>query len=140
MLDLFKKLAASKKGEGYIDICVGVIVFVMVLVIAINIFSFVTLRIEMDQIADELIEAATYFGCFGTDFWDHDSDMIDDYFFYDLDYGADRYYNTPYKRVQLGNKMWVEVSYDTYIKGLGVFKIPVTLKVHKSGLSEKYWK
>lgn len=45
---MFKKLATSKKGEGYIDICVGVIVFVMVLVIAINIFSFVTLRIEMD--------------------------------------------------------------------------------------------
>lgn len=32
----------------------------MILVIAINIFSFITLKIEMDQIAEELIEAATY--------------------------------------------------------------------------------
>ncbi len=140
MLDLFKKLAASKKGEGYIDICVGVIVFVMVLVIAINIFNFVTLRIEMDQIADELIEAATYSGCFGSDFTNRYNDMLDEYFHYDIGYGANSYFNTQYKRVQLGKKMWVEVSVRTYIKGLGVFKIPVTLKVHKSGLSEKYWK
>ena len=120
--------------------CVGVVVFVMILVIAINIFSFITLRIEMDQIADELIEAATYSGCFGSDFWDRDRDLIDDYFFYDIDCGADQYYNSTYERVQLGNKMWVKVSYDTYIKGLGVFKIPVTLTVKRSGLSQKYWK
>lgn len=137
---MLKRLLKNRKGEGYIDICVGVIVFVMVLVIAINIFSFVTLRIEMDQIADELIEAATYSGCFSTDFWDRDGDMLDEYFYYDIDYGADRYFNSTYKRVQLGNKMWVEVSVNTYVKGLGVFKIPVTLRVHKSGLSEKYWK
>ncbi len=137
---MLKRLLKNKNGEGYIDICVGVVVFVMVLVIAINIFSFVTLRIEMDQIADELIEAATYSGCFGTDFWDRDDDMLDEYYYYDIDYGADSYFNTTYKRVQLGNKMWVEVSLQTYVKGLGVFRIPVTLKVHKSGLSEKYWK
>lgn len=135
-----KKLWKSRRGEGYVDMCVGVVVFVMILVIAINIFSFITLRIEMDQIADELIEAATYSGCFGSDFWDRDRDLIDDYFFYDIDCGADQYYNSTYERVQLGNKMWVKVSYDTYIKGLGVFKIPVTLTVKRSGLSQKYWK
>ena len=135
-----KKLLKSRRGEGFVDLCGGVVVFVMILVIAINIFSFITLRIEMDQIADELIEAATYSGCFGSDFWDRDRDLIDDYFFYDIDCGADQYYNSTYERVQLGNKMWVKVSYDTYIKGLGVFKIPVTLTVKRSGLSQKYWK
>lgn len=134
------KLLKSKRGEGYVDTCVGVIVFVMILVIAINIFSFITLRIEMDQIADELIEAATYSGCFGTDFTNRNNDMLGDYFYYNLNYGSDRYYNILYKRVQLGNKMWVKISVDTYIKGLGVFKIPVTLTVKRSGLSQKYWK
>ena len=45
---MLKKIMKSKNGEGYVDMCVGVIVFVMILVIAINIFSFITLRIEMD--------------------------------------------------------------------------------------------
>ena len=62
-----KKLLRAKRGEGYVDMCVGVVVFVMILVIAVNIFSFITLRIEMDQIADDLIEAATYSGCFNSD-------------------------------------------------------------------------
>lgn len=137
---MIKQLMKSKKAEGYIDICVGVIVFVMVLVIAINIFSFVTLKIEMDQIAEELIEAATYSGCFDDDFWQRDSDMLDEYYYYDIDYGADEYFNSTYQRVQLGEKMWVTISKHTYVKGLGVFKIPITVSVTRSGLSEKYWK
>lgn len=137
---MIRQLIKNKKAEGYIDICVGVIVFVMILVIAINIFSFITLKIEMDQIAEELIEAATYSGCFGDDFWGRDSDMLDEYYYYDIDYGADEYFNSTYQRVQLGEKMWVTVSKDTYVKGLGVFKIPVTVSVTRSGLSEKYWK
>ena len=129
-----------KHGEGYIDICVGVVVFVMVLVIAINIFEFITIRVEMDQIADELIEAATYSGCFDDDFFNADTDMLDQYYYYDIDWGADKYFNSAYERVQLGDRMWVTISVDTYVKGLGVFKIPITLSVTKSGLSEKYWK
>ncbi len=137
---MLKKIMKSKNGEGYVDMCVGVIVFVMILVIAINIFSFITLRIEMDQIADEILEASTYSGCFGNDSQDAYERMLDEYYDFDLDFGADEYFNSTYKRVQLGHVMWVEISVTTEIKGLGVFKIPVTLTVHRSGLSQKYWK
>lgn len=136
---MLKKLK-NKRGEGYVDMCVGVIVFVMILVIAINIFSFITLRIEMDQIADELLETATYTGCFGSEFWERDSELLDQYYYYGIDYDADEYFNTSYHRVQLGHTMRVTVSVGTYVKGLGVFKIPVTLRVTRSGLSQKYWK
>jgi hypothetical protein len=134
------KAIRNKKAEGYIDTCVGVVVFVMVLVIAINIFSFITLKVEMDQIAEELIEAATYSGSFDTRFDQCCEDMQDDYFDFDVDYGADSYFNSTYERVQLGERMWVTVSVRTYVRGLGVFKIPVTVSVTRSGLSEKYWK
>lgn len=134
------KAIRNKKAEGYIDTCVGVVVFVMVLVIAINIFSFITLKVEMDQIAKELIEAATYSGSFDTQFDQCCADMQDDYFDFDVDYDADSYFNSTYERVQLGERMWVTVSVRTYVRGLGVFKIPVTVSVTRSGLSEKYWK
>ena len=55
---MIKKILRSKRGEGYIDTCVGMLVFVMMLVVIINIFSFVTLKTEMDEICDELIETA----------------------------------------------------------------------------------
>ena len=137
---MIKKLLSSQKGEGYIDICVGVIVFIMVLVVAINIFSFITLKVEMDQIAGDLIEAATYAGEFNEDFWNADSYNLEQYYDYYVQYGADEYFNSSYHRVQLGERMWVTVSKDTYIKGLGIFRIPITVSVTKSGLSERYWK
>jgi len=137
---MIKKVLSSRKGEGYIDMCVGVVVFVMILVIAINIFSFITLKVEMDQIAEDLIESATYSGEFDTDFWNADMYNLDEYYYYDIDYGADEYFNEAYRRVQLGTRMWVTISKDTYIKGLGIFKIPVTVSVTRSGLSERYWK
>ncbi len=135
-----RNLLKCKRGEGYVDMCVGVIVFVMILVIAINIFSFITLRIELDQIADEILEASTYSGAFGGDSQEAYERMLDQYYDFDLDIGADEYFNSYYKRVQLGHPMYVTVSVDTYIKGLGVFKIPVTVTVTRSGLSQKYWK
>ena len=134
------KAIRNKKAEGYIDICVGVVVFAIVLVIAINIFSFITLKVEMDQIAEELIEAATYSGSFDTRFDQCCADMQDDYFGFNVNYGADSYFSSTYERVQLGERMWVTVSVRTYVRGLGVFKIPVTVSVTRSGLSEKYWK
>lgn len=58
----------------------------------------------------------------------------------DMRSGAQEYFNTSYKRVQLGDKMEVTVSVETYVRGLGVFKIPITVTSHRSGISEKYWK
>ena len=136
---MFKKIFSSKKGEGYVDICIATVIFVMLTVIALNIFSFITLKNDMDQIADNLIVAATHSGRFGEEFTDVDMDMIDNYFYYDLDYGAEEFF-TYMDKVQLGDRMWVEIWVDTSIKGLGIFEIPVTVKVKRFGISEAYWK
>ena len=133
-----KKYIKGKSGEGYIDVCIAVVIFVTLLVIALNLFNFVSIRTQMDQIADELIEIATYTGCFGEKYEEEKSNLKSDYFDFDTSYGADSFYES--NKVQLGDKMWVIVSIDTQIQGAGIFKIPVTLRVKKSGISEKYWK
>ena len=137
---MIKKLMRSKRGEGYIDTAISVVVFVMILVVAINIFSFIALKQEMDQIAEELIEAATYTGSFEGDFWSRDSELLNQYYYYGIETSAEKYYNSGYGRVQLGDTMTVKIYVTTHLKGLGVFKIPVTVSVTRSGISEKYWK
>ena len=137
---MIKKLMCSRRGEGYIDTAVSVVVFVMILVVAINIFSFITLKQEMDQIAEELIETATYSGSFEGDFWSRDSELLNQYYYYGIYTSAEKYYNSAYRRVQLGDTMTVTIDVYTYLKGLGIFKIPVTVSVTRSGISEKYWK
>ena len=136
---MFKKIFSSKKGEGYVDICIATVIFVMLAVIGLNIFSFITLKADMDQIADELIVVATHSGRFGDEFNEMDNALINDYFFYEIEWGADEYFEDD-EKVQLGDKMWVGISVDTSVKGLGVFEIPVTLRVKRSGISEVYWR
>lgn len=136
---MIKRILKTKKGEGYVDICIATLIFAMLTVIALNIFSFITLKADMDQIADELIVIATHTGRFGEEFTSVDMDMIDNYYYYDMDYGAEEFF-TNRDKVQLGKRMWVEISVDTEVKGLGIFKIPLTLKVKRSGISERYWK
>ncbi|MDD4414870.1 MAG: DUF4320 family protein [Oscillospiraceae bacterium] len=137
---MIKKLIRSKRGEGYIDTAISVVVFVMILVVAINIFSFIALKQEMDQIAEELIEAATYAGSFEGEFWNRDSELLNQYYYYGISTSAEKYFNSGYGRVQLGDTMTVKIDVTTHLKGLGIFKIPVTVSVTRSGISEKYWK
>ncbi len=132
------KVLKNKKGEGYIETCVGVVVFVMVLVIFINIMSLVMIRQDAEIIADTLLETATATGEFGNAFWNNNSDMAGQYGSYGVSYGAEQYMSG--SKVQLGKTMTVSVSIRTYVKGLGVFKIPITVTVRKYGLSERYWK
>ena len=136
---MIKKIFSSKKGEGYVDVCIATVIFVMLAVIGLNIFSFITLKADMDQIADELIVVATHSGRFCDEFNEMDNALIDDYFFYEIEWGADEYFEDD-EKVQLGDKMWVGISVDTSVKGLGVFEIPVTLRVKRSGISEVYWR
>lgn len=135
-----RRIFRSKKGEGYIDVVIGILVLMAVLVVTLNIFEFMTLKEDLDEISGQLIETATFNGCFDTAFDERTEDLQNRFFQFDVETDAQEYFNTSYKRVQLGDKMEVTVSVETYVRGLGVFKIPITVTSHRSGISEKYWK
>lgn len=135
-----KKIITSRKAEGYIDICVGIIALLSVLVLTLNIYSFLTLKQDLDEISEQLIEVATYTGCFGDDFNVRTDSLKTEYFDFDVDVSADSYYNATYKRVQLGKTMRVTVTVHTKLKGVGVVDIPITATSKRSGISEHYWK
>lgn len=135
-----KKIITSKKAEGYIDVVVGIFAILMVVVVILNIFQFMTLKQDLDEISGQLIETATFNGCFDSEFDERVESLQNQFFDFQLDTDAESYFNAHYKRVQLGDQMDVYVSVETYIQGLGMFRIPVTVTSHRSGISEKYWK
>ena len=130
----------NTRAEGYIDVCVAVVVFVMLMVVTLNLFSFLNMKLQLDQAADELIEVCTFYGGFTDEFDDASEQLTDRTFDYELICTAEEWYNEPLKRVQLGDKMTLTVKKQTYLKGVGGFKIPVTVTAVRSGLSERYWK
>ncbi len=135
-----KKIITSKKAEGYIDVVVGIFAILMVVVVVLNIFQFMTLKQDLDEISGQLIETATFNGCFDSEFDERVESLQNQFFDFQVDTDAESYFNAHYKRVQLGDQMDVYVSVETYIQGLGMFRIPVTVTSHRSGISEKYWK
>ena len=135
-----KKKLLSRKAEGYIDICVGIIVLLSVLVLTLNIYSFLTLKQDLDEITEQLVEVATTTGSFGDEFNDRVEAMKSQFFDFNVTVSADSWYNASYKRVQLGKTMKVTISVQTKLLGLGVVEIPITATSTRSGLSQHYWK
>lgn len=135
-----KRIITSKKGEGYIDVVIGIFAMMMVVVVVLNIFQFMTLKQDLDEISGQLIETATFNGCFDSEFDERVENLQKQFFDFDVNTEAESYFNATYKKVQLGDQMDVYVSVRAYVQGLGMFKIPITIISHRSGVSEKYWK
>lgn len=135
-----KKIFYSKKGEGYVEVCISALILITLALIILNLFELIMLRVSLGQTADDLITVACYSGGFTDEFWECDSVHVDEYMYYDIDYGADRYFDSSEETVQLGDSMWVEVSAGIDVKGAGAFKIPMTVSVKRFGISERYLK
>lgn len=130
----------ARKGEGYVDTCVGVLVLMMVLVLALNVFHFLSLKQHMEEVGNQLVEVATYSGQFGEEFQQL-AEKLERDFGYQVQVEAQRYFDAAKGRVQLGDGMTVEVTAVTSLQGFGgAVELPITARVRKSGLSEKYWK
>ena len=135
------KLLKNKRGENYIDTVVGVVAAMMVIVVALNIFSFLTLKQDLDYYAKEMVEVCCSYGKTCDEVQDRDEELsaelgLDP----DLSFNGTEYFNATKRTVQYGEVIVVELTYRTYVRGLGVFRIPVTLTAKHSGLSRKYWK
>jgi len=140
-MKIILKPLKENKGEGYIDTVVCVMASMMVIVFALNIFGFLTLKQDLDYFAKELIDTATIYGRTNEQATDRYNELCDEI---GIDptvcYNGTTYYNSSTQKVQLGEVVSVTLTYKTYVKGLGVFKIPITLTATHSGLSQKYWK
>ena len=136
-----KKLLKSRQGDGYIDVVVGVLVSMMLIVLAFNVFSFFTLHQDLDYFAKEMIEAACADGQTGGEAVRRAEELSEELGI-TPSYSWNAEYMTPVsaRRVQLGDSMSIRVQYTAYVQGLGIFRIPVTMTVTHSGLSERYWK
>lgn len=141
-MQIFQRMrkVLNKRGEGYIDVAVSVLVTMMLIVLALNVFSFFVIRQDMDYFAREMVSAAAVNGCTAGETATRYSELAQEtglrpQYAWDTDYcdAADQ-------RVQLGDTIKVTLTCGSYTVGFGIFKIPVTLTASYSGLSQMYWK
>ena len=137
-----KKLLRSKKAESYIDTVVSTMVIMMLLVLALNIFSFLTMKQDMDYFAKEMLTVATQNGkTTGSEIDNRYLELCSELGYTpEYSYVESNYYKSEYGYVQLGDTITITATYRTSLKGFGIFEMPITLTVTQSGLSQKYWK
>lgn len=135
-----KKIISSKRGEMYVEAVISLMVIAAFLVFALSAFRVSVVKTQADSVADQLLEVATFYGCFGEEYEDHLAKMQQAYSDLNLEVTYDGvWYNTNLKRVQLGDMMKVTVSYKVTFGGFGTF-ITLPLSTTRVGMSENYWK
>jgi hypothetical protein len=135
-----KRIFKSDRGEGYIDVVVGVLVSMMLIVLSLNVFSFLTVKQDMDYFAKEMIFSATTYGKTTNEVSTRYNELVSETGLAPTVTWQTTYFNASDKTVQYGNTIIVTLTFSSYLKGFGVFKLPITLTAKYSGLSQKYWK
>ncbi len=130
----------DRRGETYIQTAVGVLAAMFAVVIALNVFELLTLKQDLDYMAKETCEACCSYGQTGGEAEERLAELGEKTGLSPaVSYGGTGFFDGTGK-VQYGERINVSLTYATYVKGLGVFRIPVTLTSSCSGLSRRYWK
>ncbi len=134
------KIINNRKGSGYIELVIAVLVIVFLLVLAVSVWSAAMLKQEMRYICQELIDTATISGRIGSEVDARFNELCAEAGFTPEITWEASYYDATTKRIQLGDTIQCTLSHEITLQGFGSFTLPFPVTVTKSGLSRVYWK
>lgn len=129
----------SKKGEGYIDVAITVMIVAFVLIFAVNMVSLVALGQNLKTCADRIIDYATTKGTTNIDEYISklkENTGID----FTYSFSGTAYHDASSGKVQLGEVIYLNLSYSVNVLGFGEVGFPVTFNASSQGVSRIYWK
>jgi|LSQX01.1.fsa_nt_gb hypothetical protein len=136
----FVSLIMNKRGDGYIDVVISILVAMMMIVLILNIFSFMTLKQDMDYFAKEMINCASANGTTSGKVSARYYELMTETGIAPSVTWSTTYFNASQQTVQLGDTIQLTLTLQSSVRGFGRINIPVTLTAKHSGISQKYWK
>ena len=129
-----RKLLRSKRGEGYIDVCIIVLVVIMMLALFTAAAPVMTAKMQLDNSADELVREAEISGRIGAETTARGRVLSEKTGL------SPKIEWSRNGKIPLNQEFTVTltVTLDIGFGGFGSF--PVTLTSKASGKSEVYWK
>lgn len=133
---MFKNILKSKRGEGYIDVAIGILCLLLVVAFAISFLPVFTTKQQLDTFALEIVREAEIKGSTSVD--SRIADLreqtgLDPSIRWDCDYYSG-------KKVQLNGDIEVVLK-DTVDIGFFIFgSFPVDIQAKATGKSEVYYK
>ena len=136
-----KQLLLSERGDAsYISSFVYILVVMVLIAFIINVFHIISVKQEMDHIADQLVKQIQLNG--GTSgetgsLFSFLSGEISDV--ENLSYHVSGPGNT--SRIQIGTPFYVTVTGRCHLGGFWKFNlVPINIRAQGAGVSEHYWK
>lgn len=133
---MLKRILKSKRGEGYMDVAIGILCLLLVVAFAVQLFPVFTSKQQLDIFAAEIVREAEIKGSTSVD--SRIADMreqtgIDPTIRWDCDYYSG-------KKVQLNGDIEVLLT-DTVDIGFFIFgPFPIDIQAKATGKSEVYYK
>ncbi len=133
---MLKNLLKSRRGEGYIDVAVGILCLLLVVAFAVQLFPVFATKQQLDIFATEIVREAEIKGSTNVD--SRIADMreqtgLDPDIRWDCDYYSG-------KKVQLNGDIEVVLT-DTVDIGFFIFgSFPIEIQAKATGKSEVYYK
>lgn len=132
---MLKKILSSRRGAGYIDVCVLVLCAMLVIALAVKVFPVYIAKQQIDTFATELIREAEIAGRVGSE-TNRREQVLREQTGLNPNISWSRT-----GRIQLNQEVTVTVTYETNLGLFGGFgSFPITLRSDASGKSEVYWK
>lgn len=133
---MLKRILKSKRGEGYIDVAIGILCLMLVMALAVSFLPVFTTKQQLDLFAVEIVREAEITG--GTNVSNRINTMrqqtrLNPQIEWDCDYFSG-------SRVQLNGDISVTLT-DTVDIGFFLFgSFPIQIQAKASGKSEVYYK
>ena len=135
-----KRTILDRRGQGYIDVVVSVLVIVFLLILAMSVWSMVTLKQDVRYFCNELLEIATATGQIGDDVEARYHTLCDESGLAPTVEFSATYFDASSKKVQYGKIIQCTVTCQMTLPGFSDFRLPIRVTVTESGLSRHYWK
>lgn len=132
---MLKQILRSRRGEGYIDVCVLVLCAMLVIALTVQVLPAFIAKQQLDTFATELVREAEIAGRVGSETNRREQTLREQT-------GLDptvQWSDTG--RIQLNEEVSVTLTYEIDLglfAGFGSF--PITLRADATGKSEVYWK
>lgn len=136
-----KHLLLSERGEAsYISTFVYILIMVVLITFIINVFHIISVKQEMDHIADQLVKQIQLNGGVNGETSSLFSFLSDELSQVDgITYQVECS-GSPDK-IQIGTPFYVTVTSRCYLGGFWKFNlVPINMKAQGAGVSEHYWK
>lgn len=136
-----KKLLASERGDSsYISSFVFILVAVILIVFIMKVFHIISVKQEMDMIADQLVKQIQLNG--GTS---ADTTALFTFLSGEIQDVENLQYTVtcsgPSARIQIGTPFYVTVTGRCHFGGFWRFNlVPIDVRAQGAGVSEHYWK